>query len=156
MRKHSTGKKKQKHHVFMIFAHGALKTDLINIDTEQTNYYDFAKELQPLVAGFNFSEFTNYSVEDAVHFIKQNRGVPIEDGIVKFTNIVDKNTTERYGYIFDRYLWMSPFITNHASIIAGVLNNNDPQILKVGVYEVNPEHYPQPTSFTPLSKLINS
>ena len=156
MRKQSIrNKKKQEHHVFIISAHGALKTNLINIDTHQINYYDFAKELHTLVIPFDFSEFTNYSIKDAVYYLKNNRGVPVEKGIVKFTNIVDSKTTERYGYIFDRDLYMIPFITNDRSIQAGVLTNNNPLIFKVGVYEVKYNQEQYPTKFTELNKFPN-
>jgi hypothetical protein len=154
MRKQSTGNKgnkKQKHHVFIILAHGAIKTNLIKIDTRETNYYDFGKEMYTLVTPFDFSEFAKYSVNDAVHFLKENRGVPTNDGgIAKFENIIDKSTTDRYGYIFDRDLWMYPFVSD--GIERGVLANNDPSLFKVGVYEVNPNGRKQPNIFLPLSK----
>lgn len=156
MRKQSIrNKKKQEHHVFIISAHGALKTNLINIDSHQINYYDFAKELHTLVIPFDFREFTNYSIKDAVYYLKNNRGVPIQSGIAKFTNIVDSKTTERYGYIFDRHLYMNPFTTNVSSIQTGNLKNNDPSIFKVGVYEIKPTQEQYPTNFTELSKFPN-
>ena len=154
MRKQSTGNKrnkKQKHHVFIILAHGAIKTNLIKIDTRETNYYDFGKEMYTLVAPFDFSEFANYPVNDAVHFLKENRGVPIKgNGIAEFTNIIDQSTTDRYGYIFDRDLWMFPFVTE--GIDKGVLANNDPSLFKVGVYEVDPDGRKQTNLFLPLSE----
>lgn len=154
MRKQSTGhkrNKKQKHHVFIVLAHGSIKTDLIKIDTQETNYYDFGKEMYTLLTPFDFSDFANYPVSDAVHFLKENRGVPTKDGgIAKFENIIDKSTTDRYGYIFDRDLWMYPYVSD--GIERGVLANNDPPLFKVGVYEVNPNGRKQTNLFSPLSK----
>lgn len=150
-----SNKKKEKHHVFIINAHGSINTNLIKLDTHQINYYDFAKELQSLVLSSDFSQFTNYSTIDAVNYLKNNRGVPIENGIVKFTNIVDSKTTKRYGYIFDRHLYMNPFTSSLTSIQSGALANNNPLLFKVGVYEVKSDQQQYPTLFTELSKFPN-
>ena len=137
-------------HVFFVIAHGALKTDLIRIDTSKINYYDFGKEMYILRMSYDFSNFAHNSADNVVKYIKTHRGILSDnEHNVLFENIVDESVSD--AYIFDRNLYMFPFVSDEDSIKKGGLTDDNLHILSTGVYEVNPDIL-QKICFCPLNE----
>ncbi len=118
-------------------AHGAIKPNLVRIDTRNTRYYDFGREMQILVNGADLSAFAKNTSADAIKFMKTNRGVASQGYLYKFEKIVDDSVPE--AYVFDRDLHMFPFVTDEESVKMKLLEGSDPFIFSVGVHEVNPD-----------------
>jgi len=138
MSRSSRQQPKNKHFVFIVMAHGAMRSNLIKIDTRDTRYYDFGKEMHTLVSGVRFSDFAKNTPANAIQHLKTNRGVASQGSLYKFENIVDDSVPE--AYIFDRDLEMFPFVTDEDSIVKyKLLEGDDPAIFSVGVHEVNPD-----------------
>jgi hypothetical protein len=127
-----------------------MKDNLIKIDTRDTRYYDFGKEMHTLRNGGVFSSFAKNTSADAIQHLKTNRGIASRDGYVyKFASIVDESVSE--AYVFDRTLQMFPFVTDEESVIKHrLMDGNDPTIFSVGVHEVTPD-INQDLLFTSLS-----
>ena len=130
-----TPTRRKQHFVFIVMAHGAIKPNLIRIDTQNTRYYDFGIEMQVLANDADLSAFSKKTTAEAIKIMKTNRGVTSQELVYKFEKIVDDSVPE--AYVFDRDLHMFPFVTDEASVMR--YDGNDPHVFSVGVHEVTPD-----------------